>query len=729
MWKTRKTFFCRAKNPFAEWRNPVYQTAKVGANIIDIQANILDVWSEPYLEKFKNDLDVMVTPANGVLVPRLKKMEVSDFVRIDQRLKKSNFIEPGWVEPVYRYEYKYKEKTRSRLVLFSGTVTVRFKKTPDGGRLNNLEKKFNVDLVPKDRYQPDEEIRFQRTRESADPFELAHQLRGFADVKWAEADIVTQLIPSGMQCQPASAEEPKEPLYRNQWYMPRLQVPAAWGISTGKKEITVAVLDDGVDVDHGALKSNIAPKAWNVYDSPPNDNPRPNKGDGHGTAVAGIIAAAADKKMGVAGIAWKAKILPIRVSGGSRKWAGSRQIAAAIRYAKANGARIINFSAGLPDGFLVSAAVEEVSDACLVIASTGNDGSSVWFPASHSKCLGIGAIDMKDKLWPYSCYGPNEQVFLVAPSGNIDPPGGDVWTTQPGGYTGRFGGTSAAAPMVSGVAALVWLTFPHLSVAQVRDCLEKSAEIVDKNDPSWGGGNRSNKYGYGLVNAKEALLFAAKAPKAQVKPNPPDQEDSGASEANSGGTFGKGMDPVLAQLGAALRPSAEVVKGPAKTLELKPFPDKIVVRGPQGKIPRDSNFWKAVKWGEVPADLAEMEVGRVQGQALYLIPYAALESHAKLKEAALAGDLPLLLPAYHSQDNMWIPQGTITLKVNNLKSVAGAKQFAKKLHLRILETEETELTLELTRRSPCYNVFEAVRQLEKMAFTKWCEPDSFQPRR
>jgi hypothetical protein len=621
---------------------------------------------------------------------------------------------------------------------------VRFTERPNQDQLSAIKAKYKLSALARDSYDPPEIVRFNRDPNSAEPFKAAELLRKDAKVRWAEPDLVSQIIPWGAKAQASIV--PDDTWYSKQWYLPRIEIPAAWAITTGKVEITVAVLDDGVDVNHDDLKKNIGPNGWNVYDQPSNNDPRPEKPAAHGTACSGIIAGVANNGQGIAGIAWKCKILPIRISGGPRRFAGNPQISAAIRYAKAKGAKILNCSWGLFDNNRIYDAIEEVSSHCLVIASTGNSGSLVDFPACHQDCLGVGALRRDNTLWSYSCYGPDNQVFLVAPTGDIELKG-DVWTTdhskkngynpgnyaleedKTGDYTGRFGGTSASAPMVSGVAALVWSAYPQLTPMQVRECLRKSAEIVDQRGGGWNG-SYSKKYGYGLVNAKKALTCAESIVKGQKREASLPEEGSAASrQTSSSGECPKGKESALSQLEAALRPSPEFVKVRKKVLELKPLADSIVVRGPKGVIPRDSNFWKAVVWGKVPADLSDKEVGRLQGEVFYLIPRTALLPESQLKNAAMVGELPIVLPAYECQKELWIPQGTFTLKVTNAKSIPDAVQLAKKWHLRIIQTEDQEITMELTRESPCRSVFDAVRMFEKMSFTRWCEPDSFQPLR
>jgi subtilisin family serine protease len=258
------------------------------------------------------------------------------------------------------------------------------------------------------------------------------------------------------------------------------------------------------------------------------NEPQPGPLDSHGTACAGIIGAASNNGRGTAGIAWHCRILPIRILG-EGGFADTSAIADAFSCAVDQGAKVISNSWGGPfaSNQIIDAIDTAVDRGCLVVVSAGNGGASslepmrqVGYPARYERCIAVGSVGRDDLLFGYSSRGPGYAVDLVAPSGecNLE---GDIWTTDHSGengynqgdagaeeasgdYTGHFGGTSAAAPVVAGVAALVWSTYPNLTAEQIREILEDTAVQVDPEGGQWVG-RRSKLYGFGKVNALAAL--------------------------------------------------------------------------------------------------------------------------------------------------------------------------------------------------------------------------------
>jgi type VII secretion-associated serine protease mycosin len=287
---------------------------------------------------------------------------------------------------------------------------------------------------------------------------------------------------------------PNDSVFEQQWALRNMQLPAAWDITTGG-ELVVAVIDTGVAADHPDLSGKLLPG----YDFFNNDNDASDD-NGHGTATSGLIAANSDNGQGIAGICWGCRILPVKVLG-SRGQGGDASVAAGIRFATDNGARIINMSlGGSEDSPVLREAVEYAQQrGALIVAATGNEaaeGNPVNYPAAYDGVLSVTATGNTDVVTGFSNYG--NYVDLSAP-------GVGVWSTlwTSGGNTyGPANGTSFAAPHVAGIAALVWSLRPDLGASQVANVLMASAD--DKGEPG-----KDPYYGYGRVNALRAVQLAA----------------------------------------------------------------------------------------------------------------------------------------------------------------------------------------------------------------------------
>ncbi|MCX6024399.1 MAG: S8 family serine peptidase, partial [Chloroflexi bacterium] len=294
--------------------------------------------------------------------------------------------------------------------------------------------------------------------------------------------------------------------------------------TTGSSSVVIALLDSGVDMDHPDLKSQMLP-GFNSADGGTNVT----DALGHGTHVAGIAGAAGGNGMGIAGAAYGAKLLPVKVIGADGN-GGDSSVAAGIKWAADNGAKIINMSLGGPDTTPPSTVQDAVNYAynkgVLLVAASGNcfkDGSScdglvnpVIYPAALNNVVSVSALNNRDVQASYS--QTHATVKLAAPGGD-DPAAGEtaiqsaIVSTFPraldaSGYKIEAG-TSQAAPLVSGVAALVWSANPALTNKEVEDILTRTATHL--GDPG-----RNPVYGYGKVNAQAAVQAA----KAMVAPTP-----------------------------------------------------------------------------------------------------------------------------------------------------------------------------------------------------------------
>lgn len=280
---------------------------------------------------------------------------------------------------------------------------------------------------------------------------------------------------------------PDDASYSDQWHLPAIGAPAAWDITTGSEEVLIAVVDTGVDPDHPDLSDKLT-VGVSVYDQ--TDNSRDL--NGHGTSVAGVAAAAADNRQGVASVAWANPILPVRVTS-ERGRTSSWILAAGIREAVSRGAKIVNVSfAPLQEDALVlgQARLARLAGS-LVVISSGNTGEEAEGDADDAVIF-VGAVDRSDRLAPFSTYG--DFVDLTAPGMSI------LTTKLDGGYGTSFG-TSFAAPVVSGVAALLWSVNPSLRPVTVKEILMDTAKDL-------GSPGRDSSFGEGRVDAQAAVARA-----------------------------------------------------------------------------------------------------------------------------------------------------------------------------------------------------------------------------
>lgn len=327
-------------------------------------------------------------------------------------------------------------------------------------------------------------------------------------------------------------------------------VEAAWQLSDGTGAV-IAIIDDGVDLDHQEFQSAgkvIAPRDVTRQ----TDNPRPASGNNHGTACAGV--ACADGLFGASGVAPKARLMPVRLNSGLM----SQPEADAFFWAAQHGADVISCSWGPADGdftdpndpihdeqvplpdstrLAIEFALQNGRNGkgCVITWAAGNGNESVDNDgyASFDKVIAVAACNDGSKKSPYSDFG--NAVWCCFPSNNAFPsktPG--IWTTDrsgpagynpgtttkgdaAGNYTNSFGGTSSAAPGVAGVAALILARNPNLRFDEVKDIIKRSCDQIDKPGGSYATDGHSPFYGFGRVNARKAVELAQPAQPGHVQ--------------------------------------------------------------------------------------------------------------------------------------------------------------------------------------------------------------------
>lgn len=272
----------------------------------------------------------------------------------------------------------------------------------------------------------------------------------------------------------------------NQSHLKQIKADKAWSMVHSNTSTIIAVLDTGVDLDHPDLKDNLLPGVNLVNPGRP-----PDDDNGHGTEVAGILAAKGNNGIGVSGVLWNARILPIKVLDRDAVAENIDTVARGIDVALDRGAKVILMSvSSLSYSKALEAAVRRAeAKGAVLVAASGNEGNRVAYPAAYPTVIAVGAVQPNNLPLPQSNYGPEL---------NIMAPGRTIYTTRRGGGYGAISGTSAAAPQVAGTAALILARNPHLSPLDVRQLLYQTA-----NDLGQAGWDRNT--GYGLLDVSRAV--------------------------------------------------------------------------------------------------------------------------------------------------------------------------------------------------------------------------------
>ena len=318
------------------------------------------------------------------------------------------------------------------------------------------------------------------------------------DIAFAEPDYLAHIILT-----------PDDPQYAQQWALPKIGAPAAWDTTTGSSNVVIAVIDAGIDASHpdlsGQLWTNPGEIAGNGLDDDNNgyvddihgwnlvdDNANLTDNTGHGTQIAGVIAAATDNGLGVAGVCWDCRLMVVKVtqSGGVANYS---DIAAGVAYAAQKGAEVINLSlGGYSDSATLRAAVASAAQSAVVVGGAGNDDlSDAFYPAAYDDVLAVAGTTDADAKVSTSNHGSWVDVSA---------PGEDITTTFDGGGYGASSGTSLAAPFAAGLAGLLRSQHPGWSADMVRAQIVHTTDDIDSLNPGYEG-----QLGSGRINANSAI--------------------------------------------------------------------------------------------------------------------------------------------------------------------------------------------------------------------------------
>ena len=264
----------------------------------------------------------------------------------------------------------------------------------------------------------------------------------------------------------------------------------AWQLETGDSNVIVAIIDSGVDTDHQELVGRISDLSYNAYTEEVGIQ-YVEDDLGHGTNVAGIIAAKRDNDFGIDGLTDNVQLMIIKVNRPGEEGYLNSLIVKGIYYAVDNGAKVINLSlGGTSQDPTVLAAVEYAHEnEVFVVASSGNDGDgTLLYPASYPTVISVGSVGENSEISDFSNYG--EYVDLVAP-------GDLLYTTNLENGFAKVSGTSFSAPHVSALIALL-ISYGSFSYEEIHQNLKQSS--IDLGDLG-----RDDYYGYGRINFNNSL--------------------------------------------------------------------------------------------------------------------------------------------------------------------------------------------------------------------------------
>jgi serine protease len=388
-------------------------------------------------------------------------------------------------------------------------LVVDFRDDMDHDAITALGKKLGVTFRPGSALFDVSEI---YTVDTAEPERLLAELRGLDDVEAADFQILYRL-PEGLRMnddelgapEAEHAGFPNDPKYKFQWHLDQIHAKDAWKQAQGEGVI-VAVIDTGVARVPDLAQTELV-KGYNFV----GNSSDATDDHGHGTHVAGTVAQSTNNGIGVAGVAFKAKIMPIKVL--SARGSGSVSgIAEGIRFAADHGAKVINMSLGGPmaSSVLKNAVKYAYDKGVTVVCAAGNDGrGKVSYPAAYAHSIAVAATQFDEKTTFYSNWG--KEIDIAAPGGNtrVDQngdgqPDGVLQNTVVPGNTSKndylwFMGTSMASPHVAGVAALV------ISAGVTKpDDVEKVLKATARKAKGQGD-DPQNRYGAGIVDAAAAV--------------------------------------------------------------------------------------------------------------------------------------------------------------------------------------------------------------------------------
>ncbi len=312
---------------------------------------------------------------------------------------------------------------------------------------------------------------------------------------------------------------PNDPSYGSQWFLTKINAPNAWNIFNGNSNITIAVVDNAIQVTHTDLSANVWVNpneiagngldddgngfvddinGYDVADDDNNPNP-PNTSFNHGTHCAGDAAARTNNNTGVAAIGWNLKIIGVKAT---RNTGSSTSIEAGydgIIYAVRAGAKVISCSWGGTGSATSEQSVINYAwnKGSIIVCAAGNaNNSTPRYPAAYNNVFAVASTGSTDVKSSFSCYGSWV---------DISAPGENIYSTVPNNTYGYMSGTSMATPVTAGLCGLIWAKNPAMSPQAVLNCITTTAANIYTIS---GNSSYSGQLGAGRIDAYQALLCA-----------------------------------------------------------------------------------------------------------------------------------------------------------------------------------------------------------------------------
>jgi subtilisin family serine protease len=344
-------------------------------------------------------------------------------------------------------------------------------------------------------------------REGVDGLELAAELS-----RDSMAEYISMAVPDYYLERKLAAIDvpPNDPIYPGQWFFEKLGVEEAWSYSTGSSDVTVVVVDNGCDLAHPDLVRKLDPGRDEIDDDDDPSYDPAERGNEHGTACAGLIAAETDNELGVAGVCPECRVRCVRLIG------GFVPISADVRafdFAKNNGAAVVSNSWGFVDAIPapgpLAAAIADVTEngrdglGSIVVFAAGNENREILDDevAALPNVIAVGALTIFDEATSFSNFGG--AVDVTSPVGTITTDVSGSEGGDPGDYTTSFGGTSSACPLVAGIAALLVSAKPDATGREVEAAIIEATRRAPFAEPD--GNGHDPLYGYGIASAPRAM--------------------------------------------------------------------------------------------------------------------------------------------------------------------------------------------------------------------------------
>ncbi|MBU1983511.1 S8 family serine peptidase, partial [bacterium] len=410
-----------------------------------------------------------------------------------------------WAGPVLIYDRQEHIPTRK--------VCVQFEKTTGADEIARILGKHGFSLIKSCDDWAAGVVYAERSKGRA-TLDACNALALESAVEWAEPDWIRTV-----------RLNTNDTYFGSQWYLNQagdhdIDAPEAWNITTGNSSIVISICDVGVQIAHVDLNDHIE-AGYDAVDSDNDPTPATSyQGDGHGTCCAGIAAAETNNSQGVAGVGYNCHVLGTRIGyiiGGSSIYTTNTWIVNCINYSRDSSDVMSNsWGGGTPSSSVNTALTNAKAAGLTILFASGNDNTSVQWPATQSTVIAVGATNESDYRCDPGDWGSGQgsnygsQLDVVAPGNNqytVDDSRAGAGYSSSGAYYSSFGGTSGACPVAAGVCALILSVNPSLTPDQVQTVLQNTAQDL-VGDPAEDIAGWDQYMGWGRVNAYQAVLSA-----------------------------------------------------------------------------------------------------------------------------------------------------------------------------------------------------------------------------